>query len=105
MSTQAVSPDELETTRKVSARVRADVGQALAAVTQARAADLMGTSASTVSRMVADDLDRLCLLLAAIGLQVAPLDAMVMSKEEIQAAELFAYKYFQQRVETNWRSV
>lgn len=50
MSTQAVSPDQVESTRKIAERLRSEIGGAISLFTQARAADFMGTSASTVNR-------------------------------------------------------
>lgn len=98
MSIPEVSAEDVESTRKTGARIRAEIGQRLATVTQARAADCMGVSASTVSRVVAD-LDSVCQLLAALGLQVAPLDAMVVSKARIEALELFTYEYLRTKIE------
>jgi hypothetical protein len=100
MSMQPVSPEQIESTRNTGARLRAEVGQRLVAVTQARAAAFMDTSASTVSRAV-EDLDKACHLLAALGLQVAPLDAVVVSREDMQALERMAYKYLQNRIESD----
>ncbi|PND34551.1 transcriptional regulator [Achromobacter pulmonis] len=100
MSTPAVSPEQVESTRKIAERLRSEVGSAIAMFTQARAADFMGTSASTVNRIVADDLDKVCHLMAAIGLQFAPVDAMVYSKARIEALELFTYEYLRTKVES-----
>ncbi|AZY49700.1 CII family transcriptional regulator [Bordetella avium] len=98
MSTQAVSPDKVESTRKIAARLQAEVLQRLALVTQERAADCMGVDASTLSRFK-NDLERFCQLLASVGLQVSPLDAVVVSRDDIQALERMAYKYLQTRIE------
>ena len=98
MSTEEVSPAQVESTRKTGARLRAEIGQRIAVVTQARAAELLGVSPSTVSRSV-QDLDDACNLLAALGYQLAPLDAVVVSKDDLQALERMAYKYLQVRIE------
>ncbi|WP_054461497.1 CII family transcriptional regulator [Achromobacter sp. 2789STDY5608628] len=101
MSTQAVSPDEVESTRKIAARIHSEILQRLADVTQERAADFMGISASSVSR-VKDDLEKVCQLLAAIDFQLAPSDAVVVDQREQQAIESLAFKYLQARQET-WK--
>ncbi|AVG38520.1 CII family transcriptional regulator [Achromobacter insolitus] len=103
MSTQSVSPDEVESTRKIAERLRSEIGSAISLFTQARAADFMGTSASTVNRIVADDLDKVCHLMAAIGWQFAPLDSMVVSKAQLEAYEEFAYEYLRPKVEARRR--
>lgn len=100
MSTQAVSPDKVENTRRIGARLHSEVLQRLAAFTQERAADCMGVSSSTVSRSK-EDLASICHLLAAIGLQVAPVDAVVVSRDDMHALERMAYKYLQTRIETD----
>ena len=79
MSTQAVSADQIEMTRKVGARLYSEVLQRLAEVTQERAADFMGVHASSVSRMK-EDVEKVCHLLAAIDLQLAPSDAVVVDQ-------------------------
>ena len=59
-----------------------------------------GVSSSTVSRSK-EDLASICHLLAAIGLQVAPVDAVVVSRDDMHALERMAYKYLQTRIETD----
>lgn len=100
MSTDEVSPEQCECARKTGERLRAEFGRAVAAFTQVRAAKIMGTSASTVSRIVTDDLEGLCHLMASMGYQFAPLDAMVVSKEKLEALELFTYEYLRTKVES-----
>ncbi len=100
MSTQPVSPDQIESTRRTGARIQSDVLRRLADVTQERAADFMAVSSSTVSRSK-DDLERFCHLLAALGLQLAPMDAVVVSRDDMQALERMAYKYLQARIEAD----
>ncbi|MGE8630425.1 MULTISPECIES: MarR family transcriptional regulator [Achromobacter] len=100
MSTEEVSPEQAEWTRKTGERLRAEFGTAVAAFTQVRAAKIMGTSPSSVSRIVTDDLEGLCHLMAAMGYQFAPLDAMVVSKEKLEALELFTYEYLRSKIES-----
>lgn len=73
-----VSVDRTENTRKVGARLQGEILRKLAEVTQERAAEFMGVSASTISR-AKDDLDKVCQMLAALGFQLAPVDAVVVS--------------------------
>lgn len=100
MSTDEVSPEQCESARKTSERLRAEFGRAVAAFTQVRAAKVIGTSPSTVSRIVTDDVQGVCEVMAAIGWQFAPLDAMVVSKEKLEALELFTYEYLRTKVES-----
>jgi predicted DNA-binding protein (UPF0251 family) len=98
MSTvETVSPDEIESTRMLGARNRAEILQTVARVTQAHAADCMGVSASTVSRALEDQLDRWSLMLAALGLQVVPMGSMVVDQHELTALEGMALKYLETR--------
>lgn len=101
MSAETVSAERVESTRKSAARIQAVILQRLAGVTQERAAACMGVSASTVSRAITDDLERICQIVAAVGLQTAPADSMVMSKDEIRALERMACKYLQARIEAD----
>ncbi|MCM2493289.1 CII family transcriptional regulator [Burkholderia glumae] len=94
MSSETVSSEEVESTRKLGARIESEMLRAIARATQARAAACMGVSASTVSRML-DDLPKWALLMASIGIQAAPIEALVVEKKEIEAAEIFALKYLQ----------
>lgn len=96
MSTETVSAEELESTRKLSARNEAEVLRAVARVTQARAAACMGVSASTISRTL-EDLQKWSHLLAVLGLQVAPTDSMVVDRIELNALESMALKYLEAR--------
>lgn len=102
MNTQSVSAEQIESTRKNGARLHGEVLRRLAEITQERAADFMGVSASTISRSK-EDLDKLCQLLAALGLQLAPADAVVVSQDDMQALERMAYKYLQARIENKAR--
>lgn len=101
MSTETVSAERVEITRKSAARIQAVILQRLAGVTQERAAACIGVSASTVSRAITDDLERICQILAATGLQVAPADSMTVSRDEMRALERMACKYLQARIEAD----
>lgn len=48
--------------------------QRISTIGQNKVADEIGVSAPTVSRWVSDDLERACLILAALGLKVVPGD-------------------------------
>ncbi|MBA1364064.1 CII family transcriptional regulator [Burkholderia gladioli] len=93
---EAVSSDDIENTRKLGARIEGEVLRAIARSTQAHAAACLGVSASTVSRML-EDLPRWAVLLAAVGLQPAPVDAIVVEQKELQSLELMALKYLQSK--------
>src|SRR5690625_4520925 len=93
-----VSPEQVESTRRKAARLQGTILRQLALVTQEYAADCMGVSSSTVSRQK-EDLERFCQLLAAIDLQVSPIDAVVVEQSEIAALEGMAFKYLQAKVE------
>ncbi|MGO3890104.1 MAG: CII family transcriptional regulator [Paenalcaligenes sp.] len=95
---ETVSPERVESTRKNGARIQSVVLRRLAVVTQDRAAAFMEVSPSTVSR-TKEDLDKVCHLLAALGLQIAPIDSVVMSQDDIRALERMAYKYLQSKVD------
>ncbi|HIE4431950.1 TPA: hypothetical protein ACXM9H_002957 [Burkholderia multivorans] len=66
MSTETVSPEEIESTRMLGARNESEILRAVARVTQARVADCMSVSPSTISRTL-EDLNRWSVLLAAAG--------------------------------------
>jgi predicted DNA-binding protein (UPF0251 family) len=95
MNTQPVSPERVEITRKSAARIQAAILQRLAGVTQEHAAECIGVSASTVSRAIADDLERICQIMAALNLQVATADSIVVEPEEMRALKRMACKYLQ----------
>lgn len=103
MSTDQVSADRQEITRKTGARFLSEVLQRLAVTTQDRAAACIGVDGSTLSRFKADHLERACQLLAAVGLQVAPMDAVVVSRDDLQALKRMAYKYLQAEIESEER--
>jgi len=91
-----VSPADVESTRMLGARNRAEILRAVSRVTQAHAADCMGVSASTVSRAL-EDCDRWSLMLAALGMQVIPVSSMVVDQHELTALENMALKYLEAR--------
>lgn len=97
MNTQPVSDEDREIARKNAARMYSETLRRLASVTQERAADLMGVSASTISRDK-EALERACHLLAALGFQLAQGDSLVVSQAELNAYELMAYKYLQSKI-------
>lgn len=99
MSTTTVSPELIENTRKKAEKIQTQILQALALKTQSFAADCMGSSDSTVSRQK-EGLQQFCLLLAAVDLQVSPVDAVVVEQTEIKALERMAYKYLKAKVES-----
>ena len=94
MSTETVSVDPHESTRKTAARIQGEILRKLADVTQEHAAACMGVSASTVSR-AKDSLDQFCQLLAAIGMQVADVNSVVVDKADQLAMKRMAFKYLQ----------
>lgn len=90
-----VSATSLENTRKDAAKIQSEVLQRVAAITQTKIAEQLGVSVSTVSRAVSDDLYRVCEILAACGLQLAPIDAVVTTQEELDALKRWAIRYLQ----------
>lgn len=96
---EEVSTNRSENARKIGARIQSEILQRLAEVTQERAADCMGVSASTISRSK-EDLDKVCHLIAALGFQLAPVGAVVVSQDDMRALERMAFKYLQTRIES-----
>ncbi|MBR8434800.1 MarR family transcriptional regulator [Burkholderia cenocepacia] len=97
MSTvETVSPEEIESTRMLGARNESEILRAISRVTQAHVADCMSVSPSTISRTL-EDLNRWATLLAAAGLQVVPVDSMVVDAHELTALESMAFKYLETR--------
>lgn len=92
---ETVLPDQSEKTRKSAAKIQAAVLQRLAEVTQTKAAERMGVSVSTVSRAVSDDLCRICEILAAIGFQVAPIDAVITTQAELDVLKRWGIRYLE----------
>ncbi|WP_050465117.1 CII family transcriptional regulator [Herbaspirillum autotrophicum] len=102
MSTETVSLDPIEMTRKTGARIQGEVLQRLAYVTQERAAECMGVSASTVSR-TKDQLEHVCQLFAAIGLQISASDSVVISQKELSGLKYLAHRYLEADIEKDRR--
>ncbi|WDZ97956.1 CII family transcriptional regulator [Herbaspirillum sp. WKF16] len=91
---EKASPDPVEMTRKGGARILAEVLQRLAYVGQENAAHCMGVDPSTVSR-AKQSLEQSCQLLAAIGLQVAASDSVVISQKELSGLKYLAARYLE----------
>lgn len=92
---ESSSLDPSESTRKTAARIQSAILNRLAEVTQVHAAACIGVSPSTVSRAASEDLEGICQILAAIGLQVYAADSMVVEPEEIRSLKRMALKYLQ----------
>lgn len=97
MTTETVSQEQREMARKDAEEYQSRILQRLSQVKQTYAAECMGVSSSTVSRMVTDDLFRFCELLAALNLQVAPDDGVIITQTELDAFETMAYRYLETR--------
>lgn len=91
-----MSADPVETTRKTGERLQSEVLRRLADVTQTVAAERMGVSESTVSRL-REDIAKVSHLMAAIDLKVADADSMVVDRAELDALESMAFKYLELR--------
>lgn len=94
-----VLQDSKENARKASAELQGEIVRRLAEVTQTRAAVCMGVHGSTVSRMVAEDLEKFTLLLAALDLKVVAQDCIVTTQEELHFLKVGAYKYLKADIE------
>lgn len=92
---ETVSPPDTEKTRKCAAKIQSEILQRIAHITQTKIADSMGVSVSTVSRAVSDDLGRVCEILAAAGLQVAPIDAVVTTQGELDSLKRWTIRYLE----------
>jgi len=99
MSTQPVSADRQEITRKISARIESEILRRLAHVTQVRAAELMGVDPSTLSRQK-DGLEQFCMLLAAVGLQVSPKNSVVTTPHDQKVLKRWAANWLLAEVES-----
>jgi len=104
MSTQPVSAEQVESTRKNGARIQGEILRRLAEFTQARAAACMDVDASTLSRSK-DGLDQFCQLLAALGFQLSPSNAVVISRHELFAMKTMLAKYLQSEIENHNRNL
>ena len=72
-----MSPAIAATARKIESVVLAQ----LARVTQARIAEQIGVDGSQISRFKDGDLERAAAILAACGLQVVPIDAVLYDRD------------------------
>jgi hypothetical protein len=77
-----LSPTPSERARKISATVLQAVQRDASQVAIAAA---MGSSESTVSRLLSDHLDKLALVLAHAGLKVVPVEMQCFAPEKVQA--------------------
>lgn len=75
-----VSQDLRESARKIETTFR----NALADMGQARVADKMNTSESTISRMKDSSIENFALLIAALNLNIVGKDQAVISKADLQ---------------------
>ncbi len=98
MSTQPVSVDRQEITRKNGARIESEILRRLAHVTQVRAAELMGIDPSTLSRQK-ENLEQFCLLLSAVGLQVSPKNSVVTTPHDQKVLKRWAANWLLAEVE------
>lgn len=98
MSTQPVSVDRQEITRKNASRIESEILRRLAHVTQVRAAELMGIDPSTVSRQK-EGLEQFCLLLSAVGLQVSPKNSVVTTPHDQKVLKRWAANWLLAEVE------
>lgn len=87
-----VSGDVVENTRRTGARIESEILRCLADVTQEHAAVCMGVSPSTVSRM-RERVGEVAQLLAALDLQVAASNSVVVDKEDQRALKRMAFNW------------
>lgn len=76
-----VSPELRERSRKIETLLR----NALAEVSQARVADKMGVSESTVSRIKDTEIERMALFMASLNLRLVEADQLLISAQDLQA--------------------
>ena len=93
--TTTVSPDQSEITRKDAARIQSEILQRIAQMKQVNVAERMGVNASTISRFVSDDLYRFCELMAVLGFQVAPNDAVITTQDELNVLKMWAIRFLE----------
>ncbi|THJ36189.1 hypothetical protein E8K88_02695 [Lampropedia aestuarii] len=75
-----VSQDLRESARKIETTLR----NALADMGQARVADKMNTSESTISRLKNENIENIALFIAALNLNILGKDHFVISKTDLQ---------------------
>lgn len=88
-----LSPKQHETARKNERLIL----RSLAEVTQKGLAEMLEVSESKVSRMKDGDLEELCVILAALNLQIVPTDARVVTPCE--------YKFMAQQMVAHYQKV
>ena len=81
-----VSPDVRESARKIETTLR----NALAEMGQARVADKMNVSESTISRMKDADIEKFALFIAAINCNIVGKDQRVVSASDLQVLKHLA---------------
>ena len=84
-----VSPTLRESARKTETCLR----NQLAEVGQAKMAERLGVSESTISRWKADQIEPLALQLTALGLKVVPIDAKMVTADETRAMQTLSLAY------------
>lgn len=98
MSTEPVSAERQEITRKIAARIESEILRRLAGTTQERVADLIGVHPSTVSRKK-EGLEEFCMLLAALGLQVVPKNSVVTTPHDQKVLKRWAANWLLAEIE------
>ncbi len=81
-----VSQDVRESARKIETRMR----NALAEMGQARVADKMNVSESTISRMKSDDIEKIALFIAALNCNLVSPDQCVISTADLRSLKHLA---------------
>lgn len=84
-----VSQHLRESARKTETALR----NQLAEVGQAKMAERLGVSESTISRWKAEQIEQVALQLTALGLKVAPIDAKLINASETRAMQALALAY------------
>lgn len=79
-----------EVTSRKARKTQTVILQALAEKSQARVADLMGVSESTVSRLKGEGLAQIAVFLAACGLKVVPETSHTYDQEYIRSLKHLA---------------
>ncbi len=86
MSTPALSAEPTARAREIESLVL----QRLVSVGQKNIADAIGVNESTVSRWKEGDIERWSKVLAILGLQVVPVDAVVVNPNYLRSLETLA---------------
>lgn len=91
-----------ETIAARTQRNRNAIDKALRDATQARAAERMGLSAAAFSdwfNKQADNISRVCSLLAALGLKVAPVSTETVSAAQLRALQVIVREHMEQQLD------